>query len=133
MSHWEEILREVLNKDTAKLKPSIASRKNMRETKKKKMRVGALERFENYYLGEPHAGVYFTRREAECIYHLAQGKTMRMTANDLQLSVRTVEFYVKNMKLKVGVRTKNQLIDKVIKLNFLSSLDSVVLDSKLAN
>lgn len=123
MDHWDEILREVLNKDTAKLKPCLASRKNkVLANKKKAKRVSATSRFTNYYLGEPYAGVYFTKREAECIYHLAHGKTIRATAKELKLSARTVEFYVKNMKLKVGVRTKHQLVDKVMKQDFLSLL-----------
>jgi DNA-binding CsgD family transcriptional regulator len=56
---------------------------------------------------------YFTRREAECIVHLLDGKTVAETAGELELSRRTVEYYVNNMKLKLGCHSKQELLRKI--------------------
>ncbi len=74
-----------------------------------------------FYLGEAYEGVYFTKREAECLMHMLQGNTIVATAKMLQLSPRTVEFYVKNMKMKIGVTTKAQLLQKVEHTDFVKN------------
>jgi len=66
-----------------------------------------------YSLGEKYNNLYLTRREAECMIWLLRGKTVNGTATELKLSPRTVEFYLKNVKNKLGCRTKFQLADAV--------------------
>ena len=75
---------------------------------------------EVYSLGKKHANVYFTRREAECMLLLLKGKTIGAVANILNLSPRTVEYYVKNMKSKLGCRTKFELLDTVHASDFIA-------------
>ena len=74
-----------------------------------------------YYLGDEYEGVYFTNRESECLMHLLDGNTIVATANILGLSSRTVEFYVRNMRMKIGVTTKTQLIDKIEQTDFVKN------------
>ncbi len=76
----------------------------------------------HYYVGDTYPGLYFTRREAECLFYLLRGLTIGSTAKMLDLSPRTVEFYVKNMKTKLGVRSKVELIDKLHEVSFMSRL-----------
>jgi DNA-binding CsgD family transcriptional regulator len=61
-----------------------------------------------------------SKREAECIYNLSQGKTAKEIAKVLNLSFRTVEFYINNIKNKWGCSTRSELIDKALipHLNF---------------
>lgn len=113
--HWDALLEEVLNKASKQqtlvypLSPSAITRK---EAKK-------------YYLGMRYRGVYFTNREAEVMIQLLQGKTLCAAAAVLNLSPRTIEFYVKNMKTKLSCRTKSELIGKVFASDFIKNVDFI--------
>ncbi len=58
--------------------------------------------------------IYFSKREMECIYLLIRGKTSKMIAKELNLSYRTVEHYLENIKIKLNVSTKAALVEKII-------------------
>lgn len=70
------------------------------------------------YLTQTHIGkfylkthdIFITRRAAECLHYLAFGKTCKEIARLLQISPRTVEFYVNALKDKTLVNTKSELI-----------------------
>ncbi len=76
-----------------------------------------------YTLGEDHKGIYFTRREAECMLLLLEGRTMANVAVALKLSHRTVEFYTKNMKNKLNCNTKEELVNVVLLSKFKEHVD----------
>lgn len=76
-----------------------------------------------YGLGSKHGNAYFTRREAECMVLLLKGKAINSVANILKLSPRTVEYYIKNMKAKLGCRTKFDLVDLVYASEFMKNVD----------
>lgn len=61
--------------------------------------------------GDEFENIHFTNRETECIAHLLKGKTIKATAHALGLSPRTVEFYLNNMKQKLGCNTKSKLVE----------------------
>lgn len=126
MNRWEDVVNEVLNKskkssrrsptnlNKTTLRRSIAKRaKKTKHKKEKKM----------YHLGNDYPGVYFTKREAECMLLLLRNHTINSAAGILQLSPRTVEFYVKNMKVKTESLSKIELIKKVKESEFLKSID----------
>lgn len=52
-----------------------------------------------------------TAREKDCLNLTAQGYTMKSVAQKLDISPRTVETHLRNIKDKCGLSTKNQLID----------------------
>jgi DNA-binding CsgD family transcriptional regulator len=115
--YWDKVLNEVLNKSTLRLftlKPCYH---------KKEIKTNHRRKRGMYKLGGKFNDIYFTRREAECMVQLLNGKTMRNAAKVLDLSVRTVEFYVKNMYKKLNCRTKIELIDLVMQSDFLNSID----------
>lgn len=58
--------------------------------------------------------VYLSKRETQCLYYLVRGKTNKGIANKLDISTRTVEHYVENIKYKMGVFSKSELIEKTI-------------------
>ena len=58
-------------------------------------------------------GTKLTNREKECLRLTVNGYSAKAIANRLGISVRTVEDYLKNIKLKFNVYSKQQLIDKV--------------------
>lgn len=53
----------------------------------------------------------FTSRERECLDLIAQGFTMKNAARKLDISHRTVEQHLRNVKDKFGLNTKNQLVE----------------------
>lgn len=99
--------------------------KEARDKKEKKSEAGHRERrvFKVYSLGAQYGRAYFTRREAECMARFLKGKTLTRVAEDLQLSPRTVEFYLKNMKAKLGCRSKYELLEKVHASDFMLHVD----------
>lgn len=65
-------------------------------------------------LGENYPGVYFSAREAQCALLFMQGKTILQTGKLLNLSPRTVEFYLNHMKRKLNCHLKSELIGKIM-------------------
>jgi len=53
-------------------------------------------------------------REIQCMDGIAQGKLTKQIADDLGLTVKTVEFYIRNLKEKLHCRTKSELIIKAV-------------------
>lgn len=51
----------------------------------------------------------FSRREIECFLHVFKGKTAKVIGRQLNLSPRTVETYINNLKNKVGLSSMTQL------------------------
>lgn len=49
-------------------------------------------------------------REKQCLNYLMQGYTAKMIARELCLSKRTIENYIHNLKTRLGVFSKNELI-----------------------
>ena len=76
-----------------------------------------------YKFETKYGNAYFTKREAECMTWLLKGKTINSTATLLEISPRTVEYYVKNMKIKTGCRTKFELIDFIYASEFMKTVD----------
>lgn len=60
------------------------------------------------------AGIYLSRREVQCLQLLIAGKTSQLIGQLLHLSPRTIEHYLVNIKNKLNVRTKAELIEKVL-------------------
>ena len=78
-----------------------------------------------FYLFEGQVdSVYLTRREAQCIALLLRGCTMVRAAGYLQLSSRTVEFYVKNVRIKTRMETTAQLLDFVRQTDFAKKMEA---------
>ena len=57
----------------------------------------------------PTPGKELSQREREVLQLIAEGKTMKEAATELELSPRTVEFHKKNIMDKTGLRTTAEL------------------------
>lgn len=73
------------------------------------------------YLGNHYPGVYLTRRETQCCLLLLQGLTMLSIADELQLSNRTVEYYISNIKEKLACSRRQDLIAALLQSDFLQN------------
>lgn len=56
----------------------------------------------------------FTKRETDILHHLMRGQTARRIGEKLNLSKRTIEAYLANMKYKMNVSSKAELIEKIV-------------------
>ena len=74
-----------------------------------------------YYLTDAQ-GKYLTKREAECVYYLAKGYTIKEIGKALNISPRTVEDNLRRIKDKLAVRSRAGLISKLIECQFLEGV-----------
>ena len=58
----------------------------------------------------------FSRRELQCLGLSIRGKSASKVALDLGISQRTVEEYLNNVKKKLGVTSKSEMINVAINL-----------------
>lgn len=63
-------------------------------------------------------------REVECIIYILRGKTSKQIARMLQLSHRTVEFYIGRLKNKLHCHTKSELIEKILSGKLIGNAES---------
>ncbi len=63
--------------------------------------------------------ILLSKRETECLEYLSLGKSMKEIGRALSLSPKTIEFYLKNIKNKTKISTKEELIVSFIKSNNL--------------
>lgn len=63
-----------------------------------------------------HGGeiVKLTQRESDIVGYLLQGRTAKETGIILNISSRTVEEHLKNIRLKTGLNFKSQIISSLI-------------------
>lgn len=65
--------------------------------------------------------VKLSRREAQCALYLLKGNTSREIAEQMDLSPKTVDNYIDNMKNKLGALSKSDLISTLINSDFLEN------------
>jgi DNA-binding CsgD family transcriptional regulator len=57
-----------------------------------------------------------SKREKECLQHLTSGMTAKKIARILNLSPRTVEFYIENLKKKFACSNRTELVAKTFNI-----------------
>ena len=65
-------------------------------------------RYENISLD-----IQLSKRQAECLFLILRGKTAKEISVLLKLSQRTIESYIDDLKFKLRVNTKNELLEIV--------------------
>jgi DNA-binding CsgD family transcriptional regulator len=96
MPYWKKIINE-LNIRPPALQPTIKNRPPLLQ----------------FNLGKAFPGIYLTYREAQCTYFLLQGYNNKEVAALTQLSLRTIEFYLKNLRKKLNCRNKGELLSHI--------------------
>ena len=71
-----------------------------------------------------------SKREKDCIFYLIRGNTMKEIAQILQLSWRTVESYINNVKFKWRCTNKKEVVAYAISHGFLNYIPQNVLDAE---
>jgi DNA-binding CsgD family transcriptional regulator len=66
--------------------------------------------------------IQLNQREFECLVRLIQGKTNKVIGSEIGLSHRTVEYYIDNLKAKVGCLKKKDIVQAVKNSDFFKQL-----------
>lgn len=66
--------------------------------------------------------IILSKRETECLEFLALGMSIKEIGRTLDLSPRTIEFYLNNVKSKAGISSREVLLSNFIKSNMLPHL-----------
>lgn len=134
MYYWNAILNEVAQKEIPKNIFSFTNVGRLKdETNKVIIRAKPIppafkirsSKTVHYSLGPRYPGLYLTQREAECMFWLVQELTISEAGMRMDLSARTIEFYVKNMKCKLNCASKKQLVEKILQTDLLTQLEKV--------
>jgi len=72
------------------------------------------EKYVDVFSLAPARKYNFTQRELECLNYLVKGASAYDAALKLGLSKRTVEFYIRNIKEKIGINKMTEVVAKVI-------------------
>lgn len=80
---------------------------------------GGLKQHDNvpkhYYLGGEFNDIYLTRQEVHALKYLAHGETMKEAGGLAGLSPRTIESYLNNVRMKMGLNKRHEIIKVVSK------------------
>ena len=68
----------------------------------------------------PNEDIKLTPRQAECLFLLLNGKSIKKIAQILKLSVRTIEEFTEQLRQKFACQNKFELIEKAINLGYNS-------------
>ncbi len=83
-----------------------------------------------YYIDAVDNPFQLSHRELECLFFTLRSMTAKQIAEQLDLSKRTVEFYLENIKNKMGCTSKAELICLAINRGYLRYIPSHFLSKK---
>lgn len=63
--------------------------------------------------------VYFTLREAQILHYLFNHYSAEKTAEKLEISKKTVEYHLANIKVKLNCLNKSQIVNKAVDWGFI--------------
>lgn len=78
--------------------------------------ISATKKSKTHYFKPSQKHMYLTTKEREILFHTMKGKTARIIAETLHLSRRTIETHLENLKIKMNVSSKHELIEKSFQL-----------------
>lgn len=94
--------------------------------KEKKNKFLQETKVDKYIIGEGDAELYLTKREMECLYYLLREHTAKEIAKIIDISYRTVESYIENIKTKLRASTKKELVQYCNDTNLMQQLIYVI-------
>jgi len=94
--------------------PTVAKEKYAKKTQSKLPRtlhdlLQGLE-IEEFHLPIGRRSIVISLREFQCLFFMSKGQTFKEIGKSLNLSPRTVESYINNLKSKTGTNSKSELI-----------------------
>lgn len=133
-SLWADVCRAIVNKESDPLafdRIFIGGSQKQASSPIHNRKTSSVQnggRREYFILSEPLSGVPLTRRELQVLFLICQGLTNTLVAKRIGLSSRTIEYYIKNMRKKTLALNKADLVDQVLKTDFSTRVNEMVLD-----
>ena len=87
----------------------------------------------SYVLNQHYFDVRLTGRETECLFFILRGKSSKAIARFLNVSVKTIEYYIEQLKTKMNCSNKSELIEKSIFKGYLNILPNSLINNQLIN
>lgn len=72
-----------------------------------------------------------TNRQADVLFYLLRGQTIKQAAKSLNISLRTAEDHLQQLKEKFATPTKHDLIEKSLSLGYLSAIPAFLFTNQL--
>lgn len=120
---WEQLVHEIVN-NTSNLDYRRYTICNEYETFNDVKEFKAKRSWKRHRISNNGEVNYLTQREAECIfYYVMKSYSARIVALKLGLSKRTIEFYLGNIKKKLGCSNKAHLISYIKNSDYNFKLD----------
>lgn len=120
--YWERILGEVTHKHDRNYCRVFTDIPHIPLVPEKPTRIRLKKHLEKRFWLDRSANTYLTYRETQTIQLMTHGKTIKEIGYAMKLSMRTIEYYVRNIKEKLNCRTRSELISKVLSSNVLEQL-----------
>ena len=76
--------------------------------------ISEINNFPNYTIGRKNKEISLIPREEECLFYFLRGKTIKVVAAILGLSIRDTENILEGLKKKFNCSTQPDLIGKAI-------------------
>jgi DNA-binding CsgD family transcriptional regulator len=76
----------------------------------------------HYSINKNPANINLTSKELEALFYVLRGKSAKFIADAMNISIRTAEFHIDNIKIKFTCRSKNELICNAINQGYMSVL-----------
>lgn len=87
----------------------------------------------SYILSKPNLHKQLTDREMDCIFYLLRGNTMKKIAKHLNISPRTVETHLEQIKYKLNCANKSEIVEQCLAAGMLNYIPSVILNRDISN
>jgi len=82
----------------------------------------------SYYLDGTYDNYGLTLRESECLFFLLRGKSAKQIGKRLDISPRTVESYIENIKMKFNCKRKCDLIEQAVNSGLVNHIPSTLVN-----
>lgn len=99
----------------------------------KKYRAKAVAQQRSYIINPTIFKKSITKREVDCVFYLLRGNSMKMIAKNLNLSPRTVESYLEQIRIKLKCTNRSDLIEKCLAEGYLNYIPSNILSMNISS
>lgn len=84
-----------------------------------------------YMLDNNYDEIDLSQRQSECLFFLLRGKSAKSIAKLLNISYRTVESYIEDIKYRLACSSKSEIIEKAWKLGYMNILPESLINKEL--
>jgi DNA-binding CsgD family transcriptional regulator len=87
----------------------------------------------SFIIGEDKkAPIDLSQRQSECLFFLLRHKSIKQISHILNLSIRTIDSHIDQLKIKFDCPNKNALLEKALFLGFLYTIPESLFNKQLS-